>query len=116
MTAVLFIDLDRFKAINDSLGHQAGDQMLCQVAERLCAGVRRSDTVCRLGGDEFVVLLPETGSARDVAQVAEKMLHALKEPMTLAGKAVRVAGSIGIRVYTNHGACPPDLMKNADPA
>lgn len=116
MTAVLFIDLDRFKAINDSLGHQAGDQMLCRIAERLCAGVRRSDTVCRLGGDEFVVLLPETGSARDVAQVAEKLLRALQEPMTLGGQDVRVSGSIGISVFPDDGASPHDLLKNADAA
>ncbi len=116
MTAVLFIDLDRFKAINDTLGHQAGDQLLCHVAERLSAGVRRSDTVCRLGGDEFVVLLPETGSARDVAQVAEKLLHALQEPMTLADQQVRISGSIGISVFPDDGASPHDLLKNADAA
>lgn len=116
MTAVLFIDLDRFKAINDSLGHHAGDQMLCQVAERLCAGVRRSDTVCRLGGDEFVVLLPETGSARDVAQVAEKLLRTLHEPMTLGGQDVRVSGSIGISVFPDDGTSPHELLKNADAA
>lgn len=116
MSAVLFVDLDRFKAVNDSLGHQAGDQLLCQVAERLCAGVRRSDTVCRLGGDEFVVLLPETGSVRDVAQVAGKLLHALQQPITLAGQEVRVSGSIGISVYPDDGTVPHELLKNADAA
>lgn len=116
MSAVLFVDLDRFKTVNDSLGHQAGDQLLCQVAERLSAGVRRSDTVCRLGGDEFVVLLPETGSVRDVAQVADKLLHAIQQPLTLAGQEVRMSGSIGISIYPGDGAAPHDLLKSADAA
>ncbi len=116
MSAVLFIDLDRFKSINDTLGHQAGDQLLCHVAERLCAGVRRSDTVCRLGGDEFVVLLPEVGGVRDVAQVAGKLLTALQEPMTIDGQELHLSGSIGISVYPGDGAIPHDLLKSADAA
>lgn len=114
--AVLFIDLDRFKLINDSLGHAAGDRLLQQVAAALVSCVRRSDTVCRLGGDEFVVLLPEINGPRDAIQVADKLMHALQLPIIVDGEELRVSCSIGISMYPNDGADPQTLLKNADAA
>lgn len=114
--AVLFIDLDRFKVINDSLGHAVGDRLLQSVAQVLVSCVRRSDTVCRLGGDEFVVLLPEINGARDAMQVAEKLLAALQTPFALGDDTLRVSCSIGISMFPSDGADPQTLLKNADAA
>jgi len=114
--AVLFIDLDRFKLINDSLGHAIGDRLLQHVARVLVSCVRRSDTVCRLGGDEFVVLLPEVNGARDAMHVADKLLSALQIPVELDGDALRVSCSIGISMFPSDGADPQTLLKNADAA
>lgn len=114
--AVLFIDLDRFKLINDSLGHAVGDRLLQHVARVLVSCVRRSDTVCRLGGDEFVVLLPEINGPRDAMHVADKLLTALQTPIVLDGDELRVSCSIGISMFPSDGADPPTLLKNADAA
>ncbi|MDX2298249.1 MAG: EAL domain-containing protein, partial [Xanthomonadaceae bacterium] len=114
--AVLFIDLDRFKLINDSLGHAVGDRLLQHVARVLVSCVRRSDTVCRLGGDEFVVLLPEINGPRDAMHVADKLLTALQTPVVLDGDELRVSCSIGISMFPSDGADPPTLLKNADAA
>lgn len=114
--AVLFIDLDRFKLINDSLGHAVGDRLLQSVAQVLVTCVRRSDTVCRMGGDEFVVLLPEINGARDAMHVADKLLAALQAPIVLDGDELRVSCSIGISMFPNDGADPQTLLKNADAA
>jgi diguanylate cyclase (GGDEF)-like protein len=112
--AVAFLDLDRFKQINDSLGHEAGDQLLQEVAARLKSCVRESDTVARLGGDEFVVLLPETGSGENAAAVAQKILAVVARPFTLIGQEFRVTVSIGISSYPRDGADEQSLTKNAD--
>jgi diguanylate cyclase (GGDEF)-like protein len=112
--AVAFIDLDRFKSINDTLGHDAGDQLLCEVAERLKRSVRESDTVARLGGDEFVVLLPEIAASADAAAVARKILAAMAEPFHLMGRDMRVTASIGISICPRHGLDEQTLKKNAD--
>lgn len=113
---VLFIDLDRFKEVNDKLGHQAGDRLLQSVSERLSASVREGDTVARLGGDEFVVLLPNIRDHGDTQRVANKILGNVARPYTLDGQAFTVTPSIGIAVYPNDGATVEDLMRNADAA
>jgi diguanylate cyclase (GGDEF)-like protein len=112
--AVAFLDLDRFKQINDSLGHEAGDQLLREVASRLLGCVRDSDTVARLGGDEFVVLLPEIGRGGDAAIVARKILTVMARPFLLVGQEFRVTVSIGISSYPEDGLDEQTLTKNAD--
>ena len=114
--AILFLDLDRFKVINDSLGHSLGDRLLQEVAERLQAGVRQGDTVARLGGDEFILLLPGIGRAEDAAKVAEKILETLKVPVRLESRELVVTASIGISLYPEDGFDVESLIKNADTA
>ncbi|MBT0961244.1 EAL domain-containing protein [Denitromonas iodatirespirans] len=114
--AVLFIDLDRFKNINDSLGHAAGDGLLRQVAGRLSAVVRSCDTVSRLGGDEFVVLLIDLDSAARAATVAGKILKALATPYEVNGHELSITPSIGITVFPEDGDNRELLLKNADAA
>jgi diguanylate cyclase (GGDEF)-like protein len=112
--AVAFLDLDRFKQINDTLGHEAGDQLLKEVATRLKGCVRDSDTVARLGGDEFVVLLPELEDEKFAAIVAQKILAAAARPFNLMGQEFRVTASIGISTYPQDGLDEQTLTKNAD--
>ncbi|MCX7156097.1 MAG: EAL domain-containing protein [Rhodocyclales bacterium] len=114
--AVMFLDLDRFKTINDTLGHAVGDELLKQVAERLSSVVRAVDTVSRLGGDEFVVVLHEMSSPDDVVQVAEKILQALATVATIDGHQLHVTSSIGISIFPDDGDEVFALMKNADTA
>lgn len=114
--AVAFLDLDRFKQINDTLGHDAGDQLLQDVAKRLKLCVRESDTVARLGGDEFVVLLPELSELKHAAVIAEKILAAIAKPFILIGHEFRVTASIGISAYPTDGLDEQTLTKNADVA
>jgi diguanylate cyclase (GGDEF)-like protein len=114
--SVAFLDLDRFKQINDTLGHEAGDQLLQDVAKRLKACVRESDTVARLGGDEFVVLLPEMNDVKHAGVIAEKILAAIAKPFTLIGHEFRVTASIGISAYPQDGLDEQTLTKNADVA
>jgi diguanylate cyclase (GGDEF)-like protein len=112
--AVLFIDLDRFKVINDSLGHAAGDTLLIEVAKRLRDCVRDSDVVGRLGGDEFVVMLDRISDRDQVAVVARKILAALLSPILLAGHECSTTGSVGIAVFPENGNDALTLTKNAD--
>ncbi|OGA08077.1 MAG: diguanylate cyclase [Betaproteobacteria bacterium RIFCSPHIGHO2_12_FULL_69_13] len=112
--AVLFIDLDRFKVINDSLGHEAGDTLLQETATRLKKVLRSSDIVARLGGDEFVVLLQEVKGAEQVAAAARKILSAVIKPMQILGQECRVTASIGVSMFPADAADEQSLMKNAD--
>ena len=112
--ALLFLDLDRFKTINDSLGHHAGDQLLLQVGQRLSGVIRECDTVSRLGGDEFTVILADVDAATGVALVAQKIFEALAIPLTLAGQEVFVTASIGISLFPANGQEAETLVKNAD--
>ncbi|HEV2610740.1 MAG TPA: EAL domain-containing protein [Noviherbaspirillum sp.] len=114
--AVLFIDLDRFKLINDTLGHDAGDLLLTTMSTRLTECLRTSDVVARLGGDEFVVLLQEVDEERDVAAVADKILSVVMKPVVLHGQECRVTTSIGICMFPSHAQDEQSLMKNADVA
>jgi diguanylate cyclase (GGDEF)-like protein len=112
--ALLLTDLDRFKEINDTLGHHYGDQLLMQVGERLRAALREVDTVARLGGDEFAVLLPKIASAEDAVLVARKFQAALEEPFTLDDLTLAVEASIGLVLYPDHGDDPDELLQRAD--
>ncbi len=112
--AVLFLDVDHFKHINDSLGHRIGDQLLKSLAQRLVNCVRSSDTVSRQGGDEFVVLLTEVVRAEDVAATADKILCAVSLPYRIEHQDLRVTVSVGIGVYPTDGADAETLLKNAD--
>jgi diguanylate cyclase (GGDEF)-like protein len=112
--AVLFIDLDRFKFINDNLGHDAGDTLLREVAMRLKTCLRSSDVVARLGGDEFVVLLPDLHEADQASTVARKVLSAVIRPVVLDGQEWRVTASIGISTFPDDAHDEPSLMKHAD--
>lgn len=114
--AVLFLDLDRFKNINDTHGHDTGDRLLQSVSERLKESVREGDTVARLGGDEFTVLLEDVCSADDVVPIARKILSALSIPFHISGHELFSSASIGISIYPDDGTDPKTLLKNADNA
>jgi diguanylate cyclase (GGDEF)-like protein/PAS domain S-box-containing protein len=114
--AVLFLDLDNFKIVNDSLGHAGGDELLRSVSKRLLSCVRASDTVSRQGGDEFAVLLPEITHAEDAATCAAKILIALNAPYIIGVRTVHVGASIGISLYPRDGADSETLLKSADMA
>jgi diguanylate cyclase (GGDEF)-like protein len=114
--AVLFVDLDRFKIVNDSLGHFAGDELLKAVAQRLRSVVRGEDTVSRLGGDEFVVLLRAISKTEDAATVAGKILESLKVPVSVQGRDLPISLSIGISIFPTHGEAGRELIANADAA
>ena len=114
--AVLFLDLDNFKNINDSLGHHAGDRLLREIANRLTATVRQADMVARLGGDEFVVVLAEVSEPEDAARVATKLLEAIGTPLLLDGHKVSVASSIGIGLFPDDGDTAEALIRCADVA
>ncbi len=114
--ALMFIDLDKFKPINDTYGHGVGDQLLKEAAQRIQDCLRESDTAARLGGDEFVVLLPTIEAAHDASIVGEKIRLALNRPFTLAGHNLTISSSIGIAVYPTHGDEEKLLVKNADTA
>lgn len=112
--AVLFIDLDRFKRINDSLGHEVGDQLLINVARRLADVVREDDTVARMGGDEFIAVLSDIDSPSHAAQIARRMIERLQESLDILGHELVVTSSIGISIYPDDGDDADLLLKNAD--
>jgi diguanylate cyclase (GGDEF)-like protein len=112
--ALLFLDMDRFKSTNDSLGHAAGDLLLKSVARRLVACVRSSDTVSRQGGDEFVILLPDIAHPEDASICADKMLKAVATPHAIDKHELHVTGSIGIATYPEDGGDAETLLRNAD--
>jgi len=114
--AVMFLDLDGFKAINDSLGHAAGDDLLAQVAGRLTQCLRQSDTVARFGGDEFTVVLPEIDSAESVAKIARKITEEIARPYDIDGNEASVTTSLGISLYPSDGQQPHTLIHKADNA
>lgn len=114
--SVLFLDLDRFKNINDTLGHAVGDKLLIEASHRFQACLRSSDTLARLGGDEFAVLLVQTGSPNDAADVARKLIAAVNAPFSIDGYFLHVSASVGISIYPSDGADAQSILKNADTA
>jgi diguanylate cyclase (GGDEF)-like protein/PAS domain S-box-containing protein len=115
-TAVMFVDLDRFKTINDSLGHAVGDVLLKEVAQRLVKQLRVGDTICRIGGDEFVVVLPEIKRVDDASHVAQKVIEQLSQPVTVEERDLTVTPSIGIAVFPDDGRDAETLIRNSDAA
>jgi diguanylate cyclase (GGDEF)-like protein/PAS domain S-box-containing protein len=116
LVALLFVDLDRFKAVNDNLGHALGDRLLVSVAERLATMMRDSDTVARLGGDEFVILAEDLLSDAEAVSVAERVLHALEEPFVVGSAEVSMLASVGVSVSHDPCADPETLLREADVA
>jgi diguanylate cyclase (GGDEF)-like protein len=114
--AVLFVDLDRFKLINDTLGHQAGDELLIAVGQRLRTALRPPDTVGRLGGDEFVAVCEDIGGKGDALALAERLAASLEAPVRLAGRDVPIRASIGVAVSANSANDPATLLSEADGA
>ena len=114
--AVLYLDLNGFKSVNDSLGHSLGDRLLVELADRIRGSVRDADTVARLGGDEFAVLLPQVTGAADAARVATKALDALSAPFRLGSAEVSISSSVGVSVFPGDGRSAEDLVRNADAA
>ncbi|HSW06915.1 GGDEF domain-containing protein [Aquabacterium sp.] len=114
--AVLFLDIDHFKQINDTLGHGCGDEVLKQVARRLQSIVRDADTVGRHSGDEFLVLLSEVTQLGDAGLIAEKILHAIEAPCVVGAHALSLSVSVGVAVYPEHGEDPATLIRHADAA
>lgn len=112
--AVMYVDLDRFKVINDSLGHHLGDELLQQVSVRLKGCLRHSDTLSRFGSDEFNVVLPELDTVQDPTRVAQAFLDALRVPFELGGQVIHITASIGVAVYPKDGESVDDLIRNAD--
>ncbi len=116
LVAVLFLDLDGFKLINDTQGHEIGDLLLQAVARRLVGCLRGSDTVCRLGGDEFTVILPAIPSSQDASRVAEKILSTLSQSFSIEGRTIFITSSVGISIYPQHGNQAEVLVREADSA
>jgi len=116
LLAVLFIDLDRFKNINDSLGHEAGDQLLQQLSDRLSRYIRADDTVARFGGDEFVILLDDIANENDIGEMAQKLLEELVPPFEIGNQQLYITASIGVSIYPDDGDDSSTLLKNADVA
>jgi diguanylate cyclase (GGDEF)-like protein/PAS domain S-box-containing protein len=116
MLGVMFLDLDRFKEVNDTLGHEVGDKLLCEVAKRLKVSIRKGDTVARLGGDEFVLLLPKIKQMDNLISLAEKVLESMRVPARIGGNDLKLSTSIGISVYPRDGDKPDMLIKRADEA
>ena len=114
--AVMVLDLDRFKLVNDTGGHAIGDELLQRVAERLTNTTREGDTVARMGGDEFLVLLPEVAGVKGTCEIAERILERFRLPWVLAGREFNVTASIGIAMYPQHGEDSETLLRNADTA
>ncbi|TME94205.1 MAG: EAL domain-containing protein [Chloroflexi bacterium] len=114
--ALLIMDLDRFKDVNDTLGHQSGDELLEEVAERLRGALRASDTVARMGGDEFAMILPTASNAALASGIAQKLVRELERPFSVAGHPVSIGASIGIAVYVEHGTDAKTLLRHADVA
>jgi len=112
--AVMYLDLDGFKQINDTLGHDAGDTLLSMVADRLVAAVRQEDTVARMGGDEFVIALWELSHADDVTGLVSKVIQAVSQPYRIQDRDVRITASVGVGIYPTHGEEVETLMKSAD--
>jgi len=113
---LLFVDLDRFKIVNDTLGHAAGDELICQVADRIGGCLRSSDTLARLGGDEFVVLLPDIADVVDATTAATRIVEALREPLEFDGRQLFVSCSAGVAVSPHHGTTYSELLQHADAA
>lgn len=114
--AVILLDLDNFKDINDTLGHSVGDEVLITIAERLQEAVREGDTVARLGGDEFTLLLSDLVDGQNAARIADKLLHSIDRPLSIGSRQLYVTASIGIALYPNDGTDAETLVKNADSA
>jgi diguanylate cyclase len=114
--ALLFIDLDGFKRVNDTLGHAIGDALLKRVADRIASSIRAADTACRYGGDEFVIMLPIMSHPSLAEGVAEKIRVSLAEPYAIDGFRIEIAASIGTALYPDHGLVCEELMKRADEA
>ena len=114
--AVLFLDLDGFKRVNDSMGHESGDSLLTLAANRLSESVREEDTVCRLGGDEFIVLIKGLEKSEDARQVASNLIARFREPVMLEGRELVITTSIGIAMYPTDGLTPAELLRNSDTA
>jgi diguanylate cyclase (GGDEF)-like protein/PAS domain S-box-containing protein len=112
--ALMFIDLDKFKPVNDTYGHAVGDLLRKEVAQRMQDCLRESDTAARIGGDEFVVLLPSIETDQDAGKVGEKILQTLNRPFELAGHRLDISGSIGVAIYPDHGSSEKLLVKSAD--
>jgi diguanylate cyclase (GGDEF)-like protein len=113
---LIFLDLDRFKLINDTLGHDAGDELLVHVSQRLGACLRPGDTLARLAGDEFTILLPGIHSVDEARGVANRVLRQMEDPITLAGKTVSVSCSIGVAFTDSPETEPSELLRRADTA
>lgn len=114
--AVYFIDLDRFKEVNDAFGHEMGDKVLIEAAKRLAACVRRSDTIARLGGDEFVALTPSVGNAGNAGILAGKMVAAMRSPFMIQGRTCRIGASVGVALFPDDGQRAGELLRRADAA
>ena len=114
LMAVMFLDLDNFKQINDTLGHDGGDALLCLVADRLVRTVRQADTVARLGGDEFMIALPELSHADVAAELGIKVIQAVSQPYRIQDHEVHLTASVGVSMYPLHGEDAEALMKSAD--
>ncbi|MFA5079113.1 MAG: diguanylate cyclase [Dehalococcoidia bacterium] len=114
--AVMSLDLDKYKAINDTLGHAAGDQVLKIVSSRLANIIRASDTIARVGGDEFVLVMQETSQLKDAVAIAQKILDSFREPLTIDGRSVDLSTSIGIAIFPDHGLDLQTLVKKSDAA
>ena len=112
--AVMWIDLDRYKQINDTLGHRVGDELLVEVGRRLRACLRETDSVARVGGDEFTVLITELADGSDMVIVTSKIMRAIAEPMSLAGHEIAITASAGVSLFPEHGDDPGVLIRNAD--
>lgn len=112
--AVLYLDLDGFKQVNDTFGHDVGDALLCMVADRLVGTVRKMDTVARIGGDEFVIVLAELSESDDVAKLVSKVIAAVSLPYRIQGNSVGISASVGVSIYPTHGQDVETLMKCAD--